>query len=217
MRHILEIDSVRLLFGDRLILSDIYLKIETGQVVGLLGRNGEGKSSLMRVAFGTLPAEKSVRCDGKTIFEAYKQPHLLGYVPQHNFIPKSMTLRRIFRERDIDFAAFGKDFPEVQLDDDTVRLKDLSGGTVRLIELYTLIRSACRFVFLDEPFTHISPVQILKIKAIIGEERSRKGFLITDHLYKHVADLSDTIYILKNGKNHLVSTLYDMKESGYIG
>ncbi|HBK30411.1 MAG TPA: hypothetical protein DDZ78_02155 [Porphyromonadaceae bacterium] len=72
-------------------------------------------------------------------------------------------------------------------------------------------------MFLDEPFTHISPVQILKIKAIIGEERSRKGFLITDHLYKHVADLSDTIYILKNGKNHLVSTLYDMKESGYIG
>ena len=54
MKNKLEISSVRLLYGDRLILSDVYLKIETGNIIGLLGRNGEGKSSLMRVIYGTI-------------------------------------------------------------------------------------------------------------------------------------------------------------------
>ena len=51
---------MRLLFGERLILSDVYLKIETGDAIGLLGRNGAGKSCLMRGAYGTLKCEKSV-------------------------------------------------------------------------------------------------------------------------------------------------------------
>lgn len=54
MKHTLEVSSVRLLYGERLILSDVYLKIETGNIVGLLGKNGEGKSSLMHVIFGVI-------------------------------------------------------------------------------------------------------------------------------------------------------------------
>jgi ATPase subunit of ABC transporter with duplicated ATPase domains len=49
MKHILEADSVQLQFGERKILSDVYLKCETGKITGLLGRNGEGKSCLMRI------------------------------------------------------------------------------------------------------------------------------------------------------------------------
>ncbi|MDO5665783.1 MAG: ATP-binding cassette domain-containing protein, partial [Bacteroidia bacterium] len=112
MKHTLEIGGIRLLFGERLILSDVYLKIETGKVVGLLGRNGCGKTCLMRVILGSLQAEKSIRIDKTSLFEAYKHPELIRYVPQHNFIPKSLMLKRIFSDFSLDFSAFTSIFPE---------------------------------------------------------------------------------------------------------
>jgi lipopolysaccharide export system ATP-binding protein len=62
MKNILEFDSLDLRFDGRRILSGTYIKCQQGEVVGLLGRNGSGKSSLMKVVFGTLGVEhKSVR------------------------------------------------------------------------------------------------------------------------------------------------------------
>ncbi|MEN9600092.1 MAG: hypothetical protein RL596_2413, partial [Bacteroidota bacterium] len=59
MTHTLEISSIQLEFDSKKILSNIYLKCETGKITALLGRNGQGKSSLMKIAYGSLPAEKS--------------------------------------------------------------------------------------------------------------------------------------------------------------
>ena len=62
MKHTFEADSVQLEFGSKKILSDVYLKCETGQVTGILGRNGEGKSCLMNIIYGSLkPQNKSIR------------------------------------------------------------------------------------------------------------------------------------------------------------
>jgi ABC-type sugar transport system ATPase subunit len=72
MTHCLEADSIQLEFNGRRILSDIYLKCETGRITGLLGRNGEGKSCLMQIIYGTLACEKSVRIDGVSALSAYK-------------------------------------------------------------------------------------------------------------------------------------------------
>ena len=62
MNHTLEVDSIQLAFNNRRILSDIYLKCETGKITGLLGRNGQGKSCLMKIIYGTLSCEKSIFC-----------------------------------------------------------------------------------------------------------------------------------------------------------
>lgn len=65
-KHILEIDSVELSFGDRVILSSVYLAVETGGATALLGRNGSGKSCLMKILCGALrPGFRSMRIDGK--------------------------------------------------------------------------------------------------------------------------------------------------------
>ena len=64
-KHILEIDSVELSFGDRRILSGVYLAVETGGVTAVLGRNGCGKSCLMKILCGSLRADfRSMRIDG---------------------------------------------------------------------------------------------------------------------------------------------------------
>lgn len=71
-----------------------------------------------------------------------------------------------------------------------------------MAELYVIIKSDAQFVLLDEPFTHISPVQIETVQSVIEEERSRKGFLITDHLYKRIQASCNRVYLLSEGKTH---------------
>lgn len=215
MKHTLEISGMRLLFGERLILSDVYLKIETGDAIGLLGRNGAGKSCLMRGAYGTLKCEKSVIADDTSVYEAYKQPGLMRYLPQHHFIPKQLTLKRIFRDFGVDFTPFSELFPAFQLRENS-KIGHLSGGMYRLVEMYVIIKSDAKFVLLDEPFTHISPVQIEIIQSVIEEERSRKGFLITDHLFKRIQESCNRVYLLANGRTHTVEHEDDLKRLGYI-
>ncbi|WP_298652455.1 ATP-binding cassette domain-containing protein [uncultured Proteiniphilum sp.] len=215
MKHTLEISGIRLLFGERLILSDVYLKIETGSIVGLLGQNGSGKSCLMRGVYGTLACEKSVSIDDVYFFNVYKQPQLMRYLPQHYFIPKWLSLKRIFRDFCIDFQVFVQLFPEFQ-GRENARIGHLSGGMYRLVELYVTLKSDTQFILLDEPFTHISPVQVNTIKTIINEERNRKGFLITDHLYTHIVRFCDNVYLLRDGKTNAITTTDDLNKLGYI-
>ena len=69
MKHVLEADGIQLEFNGRKVLSDVYLKCETAKITGLLGRNGQGKSCLMNIIYGSLPSEKSVRFDHVSIKE----------------------------------------------------------------------------------------------------------------------------------------------------
>lgn len=97
MRHVLEFDSIRLSFGGRMILCDVYMKCETGKITGLLGRNGQGKSCLFNIVYGELRAEeKSVRFDNVSVAKGFMRPDLLRFLPQFDFIPKSFTISRVF-------------------------------------------------------------------------------------------------------------------------
>lgn len=214
MNHTLEADGIELAFDGRKILSSVYLKCETGKITGLLGRNGQGKTCLMKIIYGSLPCEKSVRFDQVAYPEAYKQPNLLRYLPQLNFIPKSLSLKRVFRDFELDYSVFGKIFPEFVSKYTTV-VGNLSGGENRLVELYVILKSRSLFAILDEPFTHLNPIQIDKVKELLQEEKKYKGLLITDHMYQHIVDVCDNLYILSNGKTHLTKNREDIETLGY--
>ena len=212
--HTLEVNSIQLEFDGRRILSDIYIKCETGKITGLLGRNGQGKSCLMKIMYGDLKCEKSVRFDNVSYHEAFKRPDLLLYLPQFNFIPKALTLRRIFKDFDLDYSTFVKPFPEfIKKYKSTIR--SLSGGEQRLIELYIVVKSKSQFAMLDEPFTHLSPIQIEKAKNLLLSEKENKGLLITDHMYRHITSICDNLYLLADGKTHLVKSIEDIETHGY--
>ena len=108
MIHKLEADGIQLEFKGKRILSDIYLKSETGKITGLLGRNGEGKSCLMKIIYGSMESESSIRCDGAIYKKAFRQRGLLTYLPQFNFIPGSLTPKRIFQDFELEFSLFDK-------------------------------------------------------------------------------------------------------------
>lgn len=215
MSHRLEVDSVILEFGTKKVLQDVYLKCETAKVTGLLGRNGAGKSCLMNIMYGELFTEnESVRLNGKTFVKPARPPGDLKYCPQFNFIPKSLSVKRVIRDFGLDPGSFIADFPEFEKYLD-LKLGKLSGGLLRIVEIYSILRSTTKFCLLDEPFSHIAPVHVEKIKNIITAESKHKGILLTDHMYEHIVDVCDEIYILKDGKTHLTNNLKDIELLGY--
>ena len=215
MNHLLELDSIRLSFGSRVILSDIYMKCATGKITGLLGRNGQGKTCLLNIIYGERRCEdKSIRFDKKPVARASQRPDLLLYLPQFNFFPTFLTIQKVFNDFQLDLSAFEKRFPEFSLKRST-RLSVLSGGQLRFVQTYIIIKAPSQFALLDEPFTHLMPLQIEKMIELIREEKVNKGFLITDHLYKHIVELSDDLYILADGKTHLLKDPAGIEELGY--
>ncbi|GAB5565931.1 MAG: ATP-binding cassette domain-containing protein [Winogradskyella sp.] len=213
---IFELDNVELYLNNTRILHGIYLKGETGKVTSILGQNGCGKSSLMNIAFGNLqPKYKLVRINNTPILKPLYKTGLVKFLPQYNFIPKSMKLSYAFNLFKIDWNDFIMNFEPFENYKNS-RLKELSGGERRIVETYIILKSESKIVFLDEPFSHIAPLHIEKIKQLIILEKAHKIMIISDHMYKHVIDCSDDIYLLKNGTTKKIGNLSELEDYKYL-
>ncbi len=216
MKNILEADGIFLEYRGLRILQDVYLKIGTGQVVGLFGRNGTGKSSLFKIIFGQLQSQShSIRINEKPLKMNNRYYQNIKYLAQQNFIPKHLTVKRVLRDFNLDFSLLLHYFSEFQSNYRS-RLSELSSGQRRIIEIFVILKSKSKFCLLDEPFSQVMPLHVEMIKAMILEERKNKGLCITDHLYKHVLDLSNPLYLIKSGKTYLLQEPNQLKELGYI-
>ena len=195
---ILETDSVELSFGTKQVIAGGYMKLETGRIHALVGRNGFGKSSLMRVVFGSLqPQFKFTRYNNIPLPYPYKKPGLIRYLPQFDFVPKRLRLLQFLKLYDVSWDKLASSFPELE-NAQRLRLGKLSGGQLRMVTSLAVILSPVKFVLLDEPFTHIMPLHVEMLKSLIRQEAAAgKGFLITDHMYDHVLDLADSFYYME--------------------
>ena len=216
MKHKLEVDSVHLKYGTREILSSVYLKLETGRITGLLGRNGSGKTSLIHILYGCLKgSHQLIRFDEQYVAHPFKVQDLISYLPQHHYIPASFTLKRVFSDFGIDYGLFEKQFTGF-IGKYHTKIRTLSGGDRRLVELFLLLKCNSKFVLLDEPFSHLSPIQTEQIKALIKEIALTKGVLITDHMYGHIIDVADEICLLTDGHMRLIKDLQELEFFGYL-
>lgn len=216
MKHTLEVDGVMLSFGQNCVLQNIYLKCESGSVTGLLGRNGCGKSTLMRIMFGEpLTEDRSVRIDNESLLGSFRNPKDMRYLPQQHFIPKHLSLTRVLDDFGLEKDRLLENFPEFEAFP-KLKVNQLSGGWQRIFELYIILKSESKFVLLDEPFSHIMPLHVETIKRLIVEEKQIKGILISDHLYEHILDVSDQVYMINNGRSFPIESAQDLHDNGYI-
>lgn len=214
MKHILEADGIQVEFNNKKILLSIYLKCETGKITGLLGKNGSGKSCLMKIIHQSLDCEGSIRIDGQPLKQLNHFNKQILYLPQHNFIPNNLFLKSVFDHFSLDFTGFKNIFPEFSSKEKD-SIGSFSGGEKRLIELYIIIKSNTKFVLLDEPFTHLSPIQIERVRELILFEKANKGFLLTDHMYQHIINLSDNLYLLREGRTIPINNKEEIETLGY--
>ncbi|MGZ4001598.1 MAG: ATP-binding cassette domain-containing protein [Mucilaginibacter sp.] len=212
----LQVDSVELSFGDRKILQDIYLDCKKGEVVGLLGRNGSGKSSLLKIIFGTLIAtHKYVSIDQEVLDKGYHN-NRIAYLPQVNYLPKGIKISSMAKMLvDTEYWTEFSDL-DVYRDHHHKKAEQLSGGELRQLEMLMILYNKADFILLDEPFTHVTPFQADHFKTIIRRVAKGKGVIVTDHQYNNVLEVSDRIILLTNGCTKAVTSLNDLVTYNYL-
>jgi len=215
MKNTLEVDGIMLEFGMKRILQDVYVKCESGEVVGILGRNGAGKSSLFKIITGDLMAgSQSVRINGTAYMGSKRPPKAIKYLPQYNFVPTHLTVSRLLNDFGVDGADLIHHFPEFEKCY-LSKLIDLSTGQRRIVEIFAVLVSQSKFCILDEPFSQAMPIHIETIQKLILREKQNKGIILSDHLYRPILDLSDNCYVIKEGKTYLTKSSDDLQTLGY--
>jgi ABC-type lipopolysaccharide export system ATPase subunit len=212
---ILEADGFQLSFGDRRILSDVYLRCSRGEVVGILGRNGQGKSCMLQMIHGSRKGECCIRFDKKAVHGAYRQRGLLSFLPQKHFLPMRLPLRQAFLDFGVDIKPFLESFPQYA-HAAAYPMSEFSGGSQRLIEIYLVLHCPSSFTLLDEPFSMLSPVAVEKVTGWIRDVKSRKGIILTDHLFHSVLDTCDRLYLLQHGFLRPLSAAAQLEDHGYL-
>jgi ABC-type lipopolysaccharide export system ATPase subunit len=211
----LFIDSVNQSFADREVLSSVYLNCEVGEVVGLLGRNGSGKSTLLKIIFGSVKANfKYLNINNKIYNKGYLSKNL-SYLPQDNFIPDQINVTEAIH---IFCKKHQAELYQIEFVVKHLKSKfyNLSGGERRFLECLLMIYSNAEYVLLDEPFSQLSPLWVEELKIHINQAKACKGFVITDHFYKSILDVSDRIVLLHNRCNYTIKNEDDLVLHGYL-
>ena len=211
----LEIDSVSLSFWGRSVLSGCYLHCKVGEVVGLLGRNGSGKSSLLKIIFGSLKADfKHLRLYNKIIQRGYTTGQI-AYLPQQHFMLPFLKVSELFEV----FSPFIKESllaEELLHSDRSKRLNELSNGQQRFLECLWILRQPAEFILLDEPFSAIAPIQIEFLQQMIIDTGRYKGIILTDHLYRPLISVSNRVVLLHNNAVYNITSDEDLVRYNYI-
>ncbi|RFZ94163.1 ATP-binding cassette domain-containing protein [Mucilaginibacter conchicola] len=214
--HTLKVDSIQLEYDGRKILQDVHVTCRQGEIIGLLGRNGCGKSSLLKIIFGLLkPTYKYVAIDDVFIKKGY-QGNCMAYLPQHNYLPNGIRLQKLAKlVVDPDFWPAFTQLPIYELCCNKTAAEP-SGGQLRHFETMMVIHSKADFILLDEPFTHISPIQAEELKEVIRACAKRKGIIVTDHQYYNILDVSDRVILLDKGCTKHITDNEDLVTYGYL-
>jgi len=214
--HTLEIDSVQKSYDHRMILTDVYLKVQTGNIVGILGRNGCGKSTLLKIIFGILKTEnKFIRIDNNKQENPFKQGDI-AYLPQNYFVPKNLKVYKVVelyipKEDQLDF-----------LNDPLIthikkqKFDCLSGGERRYLEIKLVLNTSAKFVLLDEPYNGLAPMNIIQINKLIIDSAYHKGIVLTDHDYKNILNVSNRLCLINNGALHEIKDKKELIRFGYL-
>jgi len=217
MDHKIHVKSLTHNFGSRNILSEVELEYNTGEIVGILGRNGTGKSTLFKILFGVLkPDYAEIYVDDKLFKPHLHQGTLIGYHTQEVIMPKDITVKNLIsiyikpeKQSSLFYA------PGIH-DMQNKRVRKLSLGQQRYLQLLLLLNLNHQFIILDEPFSMVEPLYKELIKKTLIEFKSQKGILITDHYYLDVLEIADRSCLLKDGKVVPVSRAEELIELEYL-
>ncbi|MBT2620616.1 ATP-binding cassette domain-containing protein [Chryseobacterium sp. ISL-6] len=213
----MKIDSIIKTFGNKTILHDIFLSCSKGEIIGLLGSNGMGKSTLLKIIFGSVSADqKYIKVNEKLIKNTFDNNGVIKYLPQFNFLPSHIKIKSIIHSFcNKENLAFLINHPLLKPFLNS-KPNQLSGGQKRIIEILLIIYSSAEYILLDEPFKNIDPIHINELKDCIVKESKNKGIIITDHNYTEILDIATRTVLLYNGSIKEVKNQEDLKFFKYL-
>jgi lipopolysaccharide export system ATP-binding protein len=216
INSIIEFQNISLAYGNRLILDNINFKINEGQIFGMLGPNGVGKSTIFNLITGLVnPISGVVKITGEdaTQYPVYlrTKKFKVGYVPQYGGYFNDLTLHdnlKAISEIVIDNKNSRTEkinylISKFELDNlKDIKAKFLSGGQKRKLVIALALLSEPRVLLLDEPFAALDVLTIKMLQEIIVnlQKEGRITICICDHQARDLLACVDIAMILSNGK-----------------
>ncbi len=202
-------------YKKRHIVKNVSLHVNTGEIVGLLGRNGAGKTTSFYLMVGLINADSGdILLDQQNIthYPMHARAKLgIGYLPQEPSVFRKLSVADNLRAvLQID-SSLSVDQIELSIDDllsefGIEHLRNqiaigLSGGERRRLEIARAIATKPKFILLDEPFAAVDLLSIIDLQQIIQQLRERNiGILITEHHVRETLEICDRAYIVNEGK-----------------
>lgn len=211
----LIVEHIQKSYHGRRVVDDVSFSVSAGEVVGLLGRNGAGKTTSFDMVLGLVKPEKgSIRLENR---ELSKLPiHIrsrmgIGYLPQEASVFRKLSVTDNLRMI-LELAGFSRREQEARIREllsqfglehlEHVLAVQLSGGERRRLEIARCLSTGPRFILLDEPFTGIDPISIADIQMLIRRLRDEWGLgvLLTDHNPRATLKITDRAYLIDHGR-----------------
>jgi lipopolysaccharide export system ATP-binding protein len=211
---VLKAENLVKSFNRRLVVKGVSLKIQAGEIVGLLGRNGAGKTTTFQMVVGLVkPDHGRILLDGREISRSTTAERAeLGvtYLPQENSVFLKASVENNVRLI-LELLPYEKEEKEKlsrQLLEELDLLSlakqsahSLSGGERRKLEICRSLLLKPKFLLLDEPFTGIDPLTIIDLQKIMLNLKNRGiGIIISDHNVRDTLRITDRAYILDEGE-----------------
>lgn len=218
---ILELKDIRKSFGDKRVLSGVSFQAAGGKAFGLLGRNGAGKTTSIRILMNVFPSDSGeVLIDGHPI--DYNQVKI-GYLPEERGLyPKKIIADQLIyfaelkrMERRAAVKAVDRWLDRLGMAEyRNKRLDTLSKGNQQKIQLVTALAHNPDIIILDEPFSGLDPVNAMLFKDVVREQiAENKVVLFSSHQMSYIEEFCDSIAILNAGRIALSGELHDIKRS----
>ena len=216
MESIIKIKGLTKSYFKKKALNNLSLDIEQGRVVGILGPNGSGKTTMIKIITGILRESK-----GEVLIDGHKPgvytKSIVSYLPDRNFLYNWMTIQEAVNF----YKDFYKDFDEnkayvllkfMKLDRNA-KIGTLSKGMTEKLNLTLVLSRKAKVYVLDEPIAGVDPVardQILD--AIINNYNKESTMLITTHLVRDMESIFDDVVFLKDGEIFMQGNAESLRE-----
>ena len=202
-------------YGNTVVLEDVSLAVDSGEIVGLLGPNGAGKTTCFYILVGLIkPDSGKVNLGPQNLTTAPVHARAragISYLPQEASVFKTLSTEdNILAILELN-VQLDKPQRQARLEELIVEFnlgsvrkslgQTLSGGERRRLEIARALASNPQFILLDEPFAGVDPISVNDIKdEIIDLAKRGIGVLITDHNVRDTLDVCDRAYVVHQGR-----------------
>lgn len=208
MAEILKVNNLHKSFGRKQVLKDFNMTLKEGQVYGLLGKNGEGKTTLIRMIMGIIPNDKgNILYKGKQIkFNSPNYKKEVGYIPEESIFFGWMTIKELMDFNSSFYPKWNAQKAKALLDrfdlDGKFKIKNLSRGMKLKVGLIVALAAEPELLILDDPTSGMDvPTRHDFLKGIIQEILEQgTTILFSSHLVHELEGIIDHLGILHNGK-----------------
>jgi ABC-2 type transport system ATP-binding protein len=221
MSEMLKISGLAKSFGQKRVLADVSFAVEPGRVYGLLGLNGEGKTTLARILMGVIPADRGeVRFKGEALrFSSAGYKREIGFIPEDSFFYGWMKVRELLRLNSSFYPKWDADRVRALAEslglDPSARIRTLSRGQKLKLGLVAAVGGAPDLLVLDDPTSGLDvPTRHDFLRGVIRDLAERgTAVLFASHMVHELERVADHVLILHGGRIILDRRFDELREA----